>query len=99
MIDLTTTTEQGHANLEIALQDLPQLLAHSIGRILNLQGTTLGHNLLSSEGPLGVSPSGVLPPLLDGLDIVQILPVFFFKGSHDDDVWYSRRGNISKDLD
>ena len=72
----------GGANLKVALQDLPQLLALSIGRVVDLQVSPLGHNLISSERTLGVSPSGVLPPRLDGLDVVQVLPVFVFEVTH-----------------
>ena len=52
-------------HLEALLQNPPQLLRLRIARILNLQIPTLGDNLLGGEGPLGLPPSRVVPPLLD----------------------------------
>lgn len=62
-------------NVESLFEELPKLLGLNIGRIFNLQCATLGHNLLGSEWALGVSPSRVGPPLLDSVDLVQVLLV------------------------
>jgi hypothetical protein len=62
-----------------SLEDLPELLALNIRRIVNFQVSALGHDLLGGKGALGVSPSGILPPLLDGIDLVPVLPVFGFQ--------------------
>ena len=63
----------GRAYLESAFQDIPELLRLDVAGILDLQVPSLGHNLLGSEGSLGVSPSGIRPPLLDSCNFVQIL--------------------------
>lgn len=62
-------------NLEVLLEDTPELLGLSVRRVLDLQVSTLGHDLLSSEGTLGVPPSRVLPPGLDGLNLLLVLLV------------------------
>lgn len=66
-------------DLEVLLDDLPELLALHVGGVFNLQVSTLGHDLLSSEGTLGVPPSGVLPPSLDGLDLFPVLLVLLLE--------------------
>ena len=56
-------------DLEPPLEGSPQFLAHSIAWVVNLEAPSLGNNLLSREGPLGVPPSGVRPPFLYGVDV------------------------------
>lgn len=77
----TGRTSKGHfaTHLEVLLDELPELLALSVGRVFNLQVSTLGDNLLSSEGTLGVPPSGILPPSLDGVDLLPVLLVFLLE--------------------
>lgn len=76
------------------LHNLPELLGLSIARVLNLEVSALGNNLLGGKGTLGVSPSRVLPPGLDLLDLLVEDGVFgvgvdadvvHVVGSHDDD--------------
>lgn len=74
---------QSTTYLEVTLQDVPELLALSISRILNLQIPTLGHNLFSGKRTLGVAPSRVLPPGLDVVDLLQVLLVFVFEAHCD----------------
>lgn len=69
-------------NLEVALEDLPELLALDIGRIVDLQVSTLCDDLLGGVGALGVSPAVILPPGLDGLNILLVLLVLVFEETH-----------------
>jgi hypothetical protein len=69
-------------NLEVMFEDAPELLGLDIGRVVDRQGPTLGHNLLSREGTLGVPPSRVLPPSLDIIDLLLVLSVLVFKETH-----------------
>ena len=55
--------------LEPVFEDNPQFLAHGIAWVFNFEAPSLGHDLLSCEGPLGVPPSRVLPPFLHGVDV------------------------------
>lgn len=68
------------------LDDLPQLLGQDVAGVFNRKISPLVHNLLSSVGALGVSPSRVCPPLLDSLDL--ILEFLFFVVCHDVGVGY-----------
>ena len=63
---------------------VPQLLAHSILRILDPEGAPLGHYLLGSERPFSESPSRVSPPLLYGINVFLVELVFMVYGRH----WY-----------
>ena len=71
---------------ETTLYDVPQLLALIIAGILYLQVSPLGYNLLRIERPFGMSPSRVLPPLLDGIDVLLEELVFVVLNSHRDGV-------------
>ena len=64
---------------------VPQLLAHNILRILDLEVAPLGHYLLGSEWPFSESPSRVSPPLLYGINVLLVELVFMVYGRH----WYS----------
>jgi hypothetical protein len=68
--------------LETALENIPQLLRHDVAGILDLQRASLRNDILCGKWPLGVSPSRVLPPALDGIDIVGVALVFLLQGSH-----------------
>ena len=68
------------AHLESAFHDLPQLSAHSITGVLNLEVSSLRNDLLSSEWTLGISPSRVFPPLLHSFDILLVFLVFLVHG-------------------
>jgi hypothetical protein len=70
--------------LKVVLQSVPELLSLDGGRVVDSQVATLGDNLLGREGSLGVSPSRVLPPVLDGLDFLRKLAVFFLELTHGD---------------
>lgn len=70
------------ANLEVVLEDTPELFGLDVGRVVDRQGPTLGHNLLSREGTLGVPPSRVLPPGLDIVDLLLVLSILVFKETH-----------------
>ena len=61
---------------ESALDNVPQLLAHGIAWVFYLKIPPLGNYLLSSEWPLCVSPSRVIPPLFDGFDVVLVDLIF-----------------------
>lgn len=67
---------------EPALQDLPQLLAQLVAGVLDLDVSSLRDNLLGGERPLGVSPSRVGPPLLDGLDILLVALLLLVQVRH-----------------
>lgn len=88
------TAEFEKTYLEAVLHNVPELLGLSIARVLNLEVSALGNNLLSGKGTLGVSPSRVLPPGLDLLDLLLEDGVFgvgvdadvvHVVGRHDDD--------------
>ena len=66
------------------LQNTPELLSLDVGRVVDLQVPTLGNNLLSRKGTLGVPPSRVFQPGLDGLDVVPVFLVFVFKETNCD---------------
>ena len=51
------------ANLESCLDDLPKLLTLVVTWILNLDASSLGDDLFSSEWPFGMSPSRIIPPV------------------------------------
>ena len=65
----TSVGERGITVGETLFNSLPQLLGEGVAGVLDGQVATLGSNLLSGEGTSGVPPSGVGPPLLDGLDL------------------------------
>ena len=69
-------------HLEPAFDYFPQLLAHSIAGILDLEIAPLGHNLLSSERPFGEPPSRIRPPLLYGINVLLVELVFMVYGRH-----------------
>ena len=69
---------------EPAFNYFPQLLAHSILRILDLEVAPLGHYLLGSERPFSKPPSRVGPPLLHGINVFLVELVFMVYGRH----WY-----------
>ena len=73
-------------NLESSLYDLPQLPALIIARILNLEISTLGCNLLSRERPLGVPPSRIRPPFLYRSDIGVVKSILVVEVRHWDGV-------------
>ena len=72
-------------HLEPAFNCFPQLLAHSIAGILDLEVAPLSHYLLGSERPFGEPPSRVSPPLLHGINVLLIELVFVVYGRH----WYA----------
>ena len=83
-----------NAYLEALLHDVPELLGLGVAGVLNLEVSSLGNDLLSGKGTLGVSPSRILPPGLDLLDLLVEDGVFgvgvdadvvHVVGSHDDD--------------
>lgn len=51
---------------------------------MDLQVSTLRHDLLCSVRAFCVPPSRVFPPGLDGLDVVPVFLVFVFKETHCD---------------
>ena len=55
---------------EALLEDPPQLLALGVAGILNLEVAALVDDLLGREGPLGLAPSRLAPPLVDGGDLL-----------------------------
>ena len=61
---------------ESALDDVPQLLAHSIAWVFNFEVPSFSNNLLCCEGPLGEPPSRVSPPLLHGVDVRLVKLLF-----------------------
>ena len=63
-------------NPESALDDVPQLLAHSIAWVLNFEVSPLSNDLLCCEGSLGEPPSRVSPPLLHGVDVCLVKLLF-----------------------
>ena len=69
---------------ESAFNYCPQLLAHSILGILDLEVAPLGHYLLGSERPFSEPPSRVSPPLLHGINVLLVKLVFMVYGRH----WY-----------
>ena len=69
---------------EPAFNYFPQLLAHGILRILDLEVAPLGHYLLGSERPFSKPPSRVSPPLLHGINVLLVELVFMVYGRH----WY-----------
>ena len=71
------------SHLEVVLNDAPQLLALAVGGVLDLEVATLGDDLLSGIRTLGVPPSRVGPPVLDGLHLGLVLPVLVFVERHD----------------
>lgn len=75
------------AYLEARLHNIPQLLALVIAGVLYLQIASLGHYLLCSEWPLGISPSRVTPPLLYRVDILLEKLLFMVFDSHRDSVY------------
>lgn len=64
------------------LQNTPELLSLDVGRVVDLQVPTLGNNLLSRKGTLGVPPSRVFPPGLDIVDLLLVLSVLVFEETH-----------------
>lgn len=71
--------------LETVFEDIPQLLALGIAGVLNFEVATLAGNLLGSEGPLGVPPPRIAPPLLDLVDLEGeelVFPVGIHGGIH-----------------
>lgn len=58
------------------LQDSPKLLRLVIGRIRNLQVSTLGDDVFRSERTLGEAPARLRPPFLDGGDFCAVLSFF-----------------------
>lgn len=67
------------------LQDLPHLFALNIRRIFDLYVASLGNDLLWGERPLRGPPSGILPPLLDRLDLFPVFLVLLIERGHDAD--------------
>lgn len=74
------------ADLETVLDHAPQLLADLIVGVSNLEIAALLHNLLSSEGPLGVPPPAVLPPGLDSDNLGLVASLFAVHGGRHADV-------------
>ena len=64
-----------HAYLESLLEGSPELLRLVVGWVLDWEVSALDNNLLSSEWALGISPSGVGPPLLNSLDLSSELSI------------------------
>lgn len=82
--DATTTQKklQPLTYLEVGLDETPELLRQGVGRVVNLDSPTLGHNLFGREGTLGVPPSRVVPPGLDLVDLVPVLLVLVLDEAH-----------------
>lgn len=76
------TANKTTSHLESAFNDGPQLLAHSIAGVLNLEIPSLRNYLLGREWPLSVSPSRILPPVLHGVDISLVELVLLIYGRH-----------------
>lgn len=62
------------------LHQTPCLLGQVIAGVVDLEVAALGNNFLGSEGALCESPSRLRPPLLDGLDVVNVLLVLLLEG-------------------
>ena len=71
-------------HLEPAFNYFPQLLAHSIAGILDLEVAPFSHYLLGSERSLGEPPSRVGPPLLYSINVLLVELIFMVYGRH----WY-----------
>ena len=63
-------------NPESALDDIPQLLAHSIAWVFNFEVPSLSDNLFCCERSLGEPPSRVSPPLLHAVDVRLVKLLF-----------------------
>ncbi len=68
--------------LESTLDDVPQLLAHCVTRILNLQIPPFRNNLLRSKWAFRVPPSWICPPLLHSLNIRLVQLVLLIDWRH-----------------
>lgn len=64
---------------ESLLNRLPELLGKVVAGVLDGEVSPLVHNLFGSVCTLGVSPSRVRPPLLDGGNLGEVL-LFFLIG-------------------
>jgi hypothetical protein len=78
---------------ELLLQVLPQLLRHGIAGVLDRQVASLGSNLLSRKRPLGVSPSRIVPPLLELPDLLLVVLILSVRSDTHvcERCWYDRR--------
>jgi hypothetical protein len=78
---------------KLLLQVLPQLLRHGIARVLDGQVASLRSNLLSRERPLGVSPSRIVPPLLELPDLLLVVLILSVRSDTHvcERCWYDRR--------
>lgn len=72
--------------LKSCLNDLPKLLALVVARVPDLEVPSLGDDLLGSERPFGISPSGILPPMFNGLNFRLKEVVLFVCCRHGDGV-------------
>lgn len=78
----TLTGGQGMTHCEAVLDKFPQLFRLCIAGVFDLDGASLLDDLLSGKWSLGVSPSRVGPPLLDGFDVLQVFSFFLVNVAH-----------------